>query len=256
MSSSDPAAETPAPPQWAVAAPERLAAEDKRQRTPPVDRGLAHSDGVVHLQLASPTGRAAPACMPPRPPSQEREQRPGPGQAPHGAAQAQAQHGGAAPHPGLVRQQAHEEAELFSPLFHLHKEGSHADLCAAGGKPAADDAQPLGQPPPELGQPGRSDTDNTSTDHSTGTSASLSMAADVDACGEAASAECVASPAPAAAAQQAEQAQQQAAEEADDECLDFDPLLFIKRLPPLERCVPPRRDFLLPKKTRRSKQKT
>ncbi|KAI7838366.1 hypothetical protein COHA_007823 [Chlorella ohadii] len=155
----------------------------------------------------------------------------------------------------LITSTAHEEAELFSPLFHLHKEGSHADLCTAGGKAAADDAQALGQPPPELGQPGRSDTDNTSTDHSTGTSASLSMAADVDACGETASAECVASPAPAAAAQQAQQAQQQA-EEADDECLDFDPLLFIKRLPPLERCVPPRRDFLLPKKTRRSKQKT
>lgn len=257
MSSSDPAADTPAPPQWAVTAAERLAAEDKRQRTPPVDRGLAHSDGLVHVQLASPSGRAAPACMPPRPPSHEREQRPGPGQAPHAAAHTQ-QHGSAAPHPGVVRQQAHEEAELFSPLFHLHKEGSHADLCAAGASTAAEEeAQPLtqlptqplpSQPPPGLAQPGRSDTDNTSTDHSTGTSASLSMAADADACGDVASVECAMAP-------PAQQAQQQA-EEVDDECLDFDPLLFIKRLPPLERCVPPRHDFLLPKKTRRSKQKT
>lgn len=41
-----------------------------------------------------------------------------------------------------------------------------------------------------------------------------------------------------------------------DEYLEFDPLLFIKRLPPLERCVPARREFLLPPRTRRSKQKT
>jgi CTD small phosphatase-like protein 2 len=41
-----------------------------------------------------------------------------------------------------------------------------------------------------------------------------------------------------------------------DDFVEFDPLLFIKRLPPLERCVPPRRDFLLPRQTRRSKQKT
>lgn len=243
-------------PQWAAAAAVERLADDKRQRTPPVDRGLAHSDGVVHLQLASPTGRAAPACMPPRAPSKEREQRPqGPGQA------AQHHHGGVPPHPGVVRPQAHEEAELFSPLFHLHKEGSQADLCAAGAKAAAEEAQPLtqqpSQAPPEEAQPGRSDTDNTSTDHSTGTSASLSMAADGDACGDAASAECRAAPAAqAAAAVESAEQQSEQAEDVDDECLDFDPLLFIKRLPPLERCVPPRREFLLPKRTRRSKQKT
>ena len=62
--------------------------------------------------------------------------------------------------------------------------------------------------------------------------------------------------APSPLGQQAQQQEQEQAEDVDDECLDFDPLLFIKRLPPLERCVPPRREFLLPKKTRRSKQKT
>lgn len=43
----------------------------------------------------------------------------------------------------------------------------------------------------------------------------------------------------------------------DDFELEFDPLLFIKRLPPLEHCVPVRRtSVLLPRQTRRSKRKT
>ena len=36
-------------------------------------------------------------------------------------------------------------------------------------------------------------------------------------------------------------------EEEDVDSLEFDPLLVIKRLPPLESCVPPRTDFLLPR---------
>ena len=42
----------------------------------------------------------------------------------------------------------------------------------------------------------------------------------------------------------------------DDEYVDFDPLLFIKTLPPLERCTPKHRTCILPRKTRQCKQKT
>lgn len=65
-----------------------------------------------------------------------------------------------------------------------------------------------------------------------------------------------AGPAAAVAAQPA--APVEAGEESEEEYdLEFDPLLFIKRLPPLEQCVPVRRtSFLLPRQTRRSKRKT
>lgn len=39
-------------------------------------------------------------------------------------------------------------------------------------------------------------------------------------------------------------------EEEESEFLEFDPLLFIKQLPPLEACVPPHRSALLPRQTR------
>ncbi|PNH04189.1 CTD small phosphatase-like protein 2 [Tetrabaena socialis] len=39
-------------------------------------------------------------------------------------------------------------------------------------------------------------------------------------------------------------------EEEDEAYLEFDPLVFIKQLPPLESCVPPHRPTLLPKQTR------
>lgn len=165
-----------------------------------------------------------------------------------------------------------EDAELFSPLFHLHKDGSSAADPSAGslsGTAAAATAPhvggttalvlPVSTPAPPLasasGPPHAADAqhqqqeqqENASTDHSTGTSAAL---ADADASAEVACSLAVASPAPVTSAAAVE-------EEAEgDEYLEFDPLLFIKRLPPLARCVAPRRDFLLPKQTRRSKQKT
>jgi CTD small phosphatase-like protein 2 len=45
-------------------------------------------------------------------------------------------------------------------------------------------------------------------------------------------------------------------EDDEDEYDYFDPLLFMKNLPPLERCIAQNRPTLLPKQTRRCKQKT
>jgi CTD small phosphatase-like protein 2 len=45
-------------------------------------------------------------------------------------------------------------------------------------------------------------------------------------------------------------------EDEEEECYEFDPFLFIKRLPPLAACVPTRTTFLLPRQTRRSKNRT
>eukprot|EP00798_Chlamydomonas_sp_ICE-L_P003902 gene3902-13972_t len=45
-------------------------------------------------------------------------------------------------------------------------------------------------------------------------------------------------------------------DEDDADCLDFDPLAFIKSLPSLELCVPKFRNMLLPKQTRQCKRKT
>lgn len=39
-------------------------------------------------------------------------------------------------------------------------------------------------------------------------------------------------------------------EEEEEEYLEFDPLLFIKQLPPLEQCIKPHRPALLPRRTR------
>lgn len=44
--------------------------------------------------------------------------------------------------------------------------------------------------------------------------------------------------------------------EEDDDCQQFDPLLFIKSLPPLHLCVPQYREMLLPKQTRSCRKKT
>lgn len=42
----------------------------------------------------------------------------------------------------------------------------------------------------------------------------------------------------------------------DDHSIEFDPYVFIKRLPPLHECIPPRTAVLLPRQTRRCKKKT
>lgn len=45
-------------------------------------------------------------------------------------------------------------------------------------------------------------------------------------------------------------------DEGEEEYVDFDPLAFIKTLPPLESCAPRFRSALLPRQTRQCKQKT
>lgn len=234
----------------------------KRQRTPSLDRGLSQNrgDGVVHVVVI-------PA---------KQSQLEGAAGAGDGMRERQ-HHAELFQHAHLQHDQQQaatgvEDAELFSPLFHLHKDGSSAADPSAGslsGTAAAATAPhvggttalvlPVSTPAPPLasasGPPHAADAqhqqqeqqENASTDHSTGTSAAL---ADADASAEVACSLAVASPAPVTSAAAVE-------EEAEgDEYLEFDPLLFIKRLPPLARCVAPRRDFLLPKQTRRSKQKT
>lgn len=51
-------------------------------------------------------------------------------------------------------------------------------------------------------------------------------------------------------------AAEQVEEEEEEECIDFDPFVFIRNLPPLEVCIPKYRNTLLPKQTRQSKRKT
>jgi hypothetical protein len=255
--------------------PQQPADEGKRQRTPPVDRGLAHgSDALVHVAVAPlklPPGAAGAVGA-----EQRRQQPPSGGQHLRGAAQQQGHGGG-------------EGDVLFSPLFHLHKEAGGGELSAcsaseavaldaaaadaqlAGGAalmlPAAAPSAPLtaateavALTSPVRGaqqaqQLGGVEGEATSTEHSTGTSASLSLGGGGGdgACSDPPphGAPAVASPVPAAPP-----AASPTPDDDVDDFVEFDPLLFIKRLPPLERCVPPRRDFLLPRQTRRSKQKT
>ncbi len=55
-----------------------------------------------------------------------------------------------------------------------------------------------------------------------------------------------------------EAAESELEDELDDEeeYVEFDPLLFIKTLPPLEQCIPKYRPVLLPRQTRQCKLKT
>ncbi|KAL4443813.1 hypothetical protein ABPG75_011550 [Micractinium tetrahymenae] len=202
-----------------------------------------------------------------------REQQPGPWQHPQAAAQGQQgqqHHGGGRSRGGTPTP---EEELLFSPVFHLCRDdlaGHPACAEHGAGLPPLPPARPPAAAPPAVQQAqqgqqqqgARGDTENTaSTDHSTGTSACLADADVSDASDdggerdEAPLAAALAS-APAAPGPSPPAEQEGGEEGCEAEYLEFDPLLFIKRLPPLERCVPPRRDFLLPTKTRRSKQKT
>lgn len=123
-----------------------------------------------------------------------------------------------------------KEGILFSPAFHrLDKDGT----------------EPV---PPS--RPCTPPGDNNSTDASTGTSASLDQ--DESAGGgpigpvlvPISPAPCPPPPAPAPPADD------------EDDDWEFDPFLFIKRLPALHECIPPRTSFLLPRQTRHSKRKT
>jgi CTD small phosphatase-like protein 2 len=145
---------------------------------------------------------------------------------------------------------AEGEGILFSPSFHLiDKEGAEA---VAPSRPST--------------PPG----DNASTDASTGTSASLDQG---ESSGQAAATAVpstaaavniptspggtLASPAHTSAVATANQAAAAVEEEDEDEEWEFDPYLFIKRLPALEQCInAPRTSFLLPRQTRHSKRKT
>ena len=147
-------------------------------------------------------------------------------------------------HPDGVDDQAAEGDILFSPSFHyLDKDG--------GGEPVEKAPTRPGTPPGE----------NTSTDASTGTSASLDQG---DSEGAAVVVAVVppTSPAPTATTtalvQQQQQQQQEGGDEEDDDddTWEFDPYLFIKRLPALHHCILPRTSFLLPRQTRHSKKKT
>lgn len=253
----------------------------------------AHTDAMVrlHLQLGSPaaalmhaaatpaaaprsagpgqagSAQARPGAAPGQAAGGQREAQPGPWQ--HVQQAGQQHHGGGRSRGGTP---SPEEELLFSPVFHLcredlagHAAGAEQGDGTTGGLPPLPPVRLTAREPPaaqqvqqQQQQAARGDTENTaSTDHSTGTSACLDAdASDASDDGEAALPAALASPPgpcpPVAPADEAGEA----AEGCEGEYMEFDPLLFIKRLPPLERCVPPRRDFLLPKKTRRSKQKT
>jgi len=131
-----------------------------------------------------------------------------------------------------------QDSVLFSPAFHPVKDGI---------------------------DPG----DNTSTDASTGTSASLDQAdseqqmqlsqrrvnsqMQPSVCSPCLGVPPVSPGITVAAAAPPSTVEQ--VEDEDDDCLDFDPYVFIKRLPPLRECFPPRSSFLLPRLTRRSQRK-
>lgn len=121
-----------------------------------------------------------------------------------------------------------KEGILFSPSFHLLDK---------------DGAEPV---PPS--RPCTPPGDNNSTDASTATAASMdqdeSRGAICPVLVPVSPAPCPPPPAPAPPAD----------EEEDD--WEFDPFLFIKRLPALHECIPPRTSFLLPRQTRHSKRKT
>lgn len=154
-------------------------------------------------------------------------------------------------HPSGHHHAGEEEAEaevLFSPAFHALQ----------------------GHPPCAPGEgSGRAEETSTDGSDSTGTSATLggsgedSLGGGTSSSGEArvsaGSARGPASPLPLAAhAADASISVEPAIpeEEEEDSYLDFDPFVFIKRLPPVEQCVPARREFLLPRQTRRTKRKT
>ncbi|GAX80610.1 hypothetical protein CEUSTIGMA_g8045.t1 [Chlamydomonas eustigma] len=63
-------------------------------------------------------------------------------------------------------------------------------------------------------------------------------------------------PAPPEVPEAAESDLDEEEDEGDDDFVEFDPLLFIKTLPPLEQCIPKYRPALLPKQTRQCKLKT
>ena len=128
------------------------------------------------------------------------------------------------------------EGILFSPAFHLlEKDGTEPP-------PPSRPCTPLGE--------------NNSTDASTGTSASLDQD---ESAGEGSGAVCpppgVLVPTSPAPCPPPPSAPAQPADEEDEEW-EFDPFLFIKRLPALHECIPPRTSFLLPRQTRHSKRKT
>lgn len=134
----------------------------KRQRTPSIDRGLNDGiDGVVRLQLASPAAALKHAAATPdallasdgpagstaaaheeKGQGAGRQQQPGLPQHAHSWGQQQQQHthlhhhqaqqhneGRRASSPAL----AEEEDLLFSPVFHLCREGSRPDLADYAG---------------------------------------------------------------------------------------------------------------------------
>ncbi|GLC42070.1 hypothetical protein PLESTM_001282700 [Pleodorina starrii] len=91
-------------------------------------------------------------------------------------------------------------------------------------------------------------------------SAPRSLAAAVSAVLPAAAAAAAAAAAVAVVQPSSQQQQPQQVEEDDDEdddegLMEFDPLLFIKQLPPLESCAPPHRQVLLPLQTRAMAQR-
>ena len=154
----------------------------------------------------------------------------------------------AAPHDqkkGKPAAEIEEEKNLFSPIFHLH--------------PSEDAfiARPI-TPPME----------QTSTDQSTGTAMSLEVAdgewdirvKELMALASPSAEQGVITPSSPALVPLAplisDDDDEEVEEEDDDDFLDFDPYVFIKGLPPLEKCILPRSTFLLPRQTRHSKKKT
>ena len=249
--------------------------EGKRQRTPSVGHGLNEAELGVGAPLAA-TPLATPLAPPPA--VEERQQQPGPWQQAHAAQQQQQQHG-ALPHAALQQQHAHlhahhlhghgpdgrrapslpaDDAEdvLFSPVFHLCREGSRDDLACGGASEAAaadaaaaaDQAAAAGARlplPPPAARPSSYHTEatHTSTDHSTGTSAAVTdgegemggasydaPSAELGSCelgGHGVARARAEARAAAEAAAHAEEAAEEAAEEGE-EYLEFDPLLFIR----------------------------
>jgi len=143
-------------------------------------------------------------------------------------------------HTGGEGGSADGEGILFSPSFHL-KEGAEAVA---------------------LSRPSIPPGDNTSTDASTGTSASLDQGeysgqAGAIRAAAAAAVHIPTSPGGSMALAAPAAANQAAAVEEEEEEWEFDPFLFIKRLPALDECInAPRTSFLLPRQTRHSKRKT
>jgi CTD small phosphatase-like protein 2 len=147
---------------------------------------------------------------------------------------------------GQAGQKQAKNGTIFSPTFQPAREQ---------GGDAAPDACPQPGGHAACSQPDTPLAEAVSTDSSTGTSASLELESDCDVrvarLVSPGALVPVASPPPPAADQQ-----HLDDDDDDEDYCDFDPLLFIKRLPPLAHCVPERRTFLLPRQTRRCKKKT